>query len=245
MKTNKKEMKTFKITSRASEVLNWALGLGVVMAVLNFFDVMPTEVTTTAADGLSEVNKVVGDTFMNNALNVGIGLSQVTLLGVLLKAVNRKIKYRYVVALMVMVVQLALGVVVAAIPAGNTMMANGAYEMTNFGAFKAVLPVYINFFVYCAGAFLGYGLIKERGNVRRYGWALIFFPVLSYILGDVYTYLYNNVGGLTFQTLNTYHTIALVGQLLLWVGQMYCLRTTMSKDAEIEDGDSTDVNQFQ
>ena len=138
-------------------------------------------------------------------------------------------------ALLVIMVLSVLGTVAvcykALLPAHDLMMETPREE-----ALIQTFRGYNNVVIDLLNLFLGIGLIRKfRGSIRLYGMSLIICPILIFLTGGVFYYMYNEVGGLSMTAIDTYGTILTLIVFVLGLIPAIALRGSMSSDIPDEE----------
>ena len=227
MKINK-----FEITKRRISILGWSVGMGVVFLLMMLSEQLGNSVDSDSYDILA--TNVAGDykTELYGLVSFAFIVCSLLTMEQLRHALYKLNRFWLQLAQIVVMVLTVLGLLVGLVPA----------EMIDTDAVPGVdgtflrFPFYINIVISLSNLCLGIGLARRfGGRIRQYGIALAVLPVLSFLSGELYLYLYNNVGGLTLQTLSTYNTMILFFQTAIGIALLLLLNRTMKPIEEKEE----------
>lgn len=236
-------MKRFKISAVQSETLNWSIGLFIAFSLVNIVDHWtgaPTEGSTSLTETFATVQS---SSSIQIAESILVCATQLVMWEVFRRSLNNSKHFILQLALLVIMVLSVLGTAAvcykALLPAHDLMMETPREE-----ALIQTFRGYNNVVIGLLNLFLGIGLIRKfRGSIRLYGMSLIICPILIFLTGGVFYYMYNEVGGLSMTAIDTYGTILTLIVFVLGLIPAIALRGSMSADIPEEDIDEEDASQ--
>ena len=236
-------MKRFKISAVQSETLNWSIGLFIAFSLVNIVDHWtgaPTEGATSLTETFATVQS---SSSIQIAESILVFATQLVIWEVFSRCLNNSKHFILQLALLVIMVLSVLGTVAvcyrALLPAHDIMMETPREE-----ALIQTFRGYNNVVIGLLNLFLGIGLIRKfRGSIRLYGMSLIICPILIFLTGGVFYYMYNEVGGLSMTAIDTYGTILTLIVFVLGLIPAIALRGSMSADIPEEDIDEEVASQ--
>ena len=228
-------MKRFKISAVQSETLNWSIGLFIAFSLVNIVDHWtgaPTEGSTSLTETFATVQS---SSAIQIAESILVCATQLVMWEVFRRCLNNSKHFILQLALLVIMVLSVLGTAAvcykALLPAHDLMMETPREE-----ALIQTFRGYNNVVIGLLNLFLGIGLIRKfRGSIRLYGMSLIICPILIFLTGGVFYYMYNEVGGLSMTAINTYGTILTLIVFVLGLIPAIALRGSMSSDIPDEE----------
>lgn len=228
-------MKRFKISAVQSETLNWSIGLFIAFSLVNIVDHWtgaPTEGSTSLTETFATVQS---SSAIQMAESILVCATQLVMWEVFRRCLNNSKHFILQLALLVIMVLSVLGTAAvcykALLPAHDLMMETPREE-----ALIQTFRGYNNVVIGLLNLFLGIGLIRKfRGSIRLYGMSLIICPILIFLTGGVFYYMYNEVGGLSMTAIDTYGTILTLIVLVLGLIPAIALRGSMSSDIPDEE----------
>lgn len=228
-------MKRFKISAVQSETLNWNIGLFIVFSLVNIVDHWtgaPTEGSTSLTETFATVQS---SSAIQIAESILVCATQLVMWEVFRRCLNNSKHFILQLALFVIMVLSVLGTAAvcykALLPAHDLMMETPREE-----ALIQTFRGYNNVVIGLLNLFLGIGLIRKfRGSIRLYGMSLIICPILIFLTGGVFYYMYNEVGGLSMTAIDTYGTILTLIVFVLGLIPAIALRGSMSSDIPDEE----------
>ena len=228
-------MKRFKISAVQSETLNWSIGLFIAFSLVNIVDHWtgaPTEGSTSLTETFATVQS---SSAIQIAESILVCATQLVMWEVFRRCLNNSKHFILQLALLVIMVLSVLGTAAvcykALLPAHDLMMETPREE-----ALIQTFRGYNNVVIGLLNLFLGIGLIRKfRGSIRLYGMSLIICPILIFLTGGVFYYMYNEVGGLSMTTIDTYGTILTLIVFVLGLIPAIALRGSMSSDIPDEE----------
>lgn len=228
-------MKRFKISAVQSETLNWSIGLFIAFSLVNIVDHWtgaPTEGSTSLTETFATVQS---SSAIQIAESILVCATQLVMWEVFRRCLNNSKHFILQLALLVIMVLSVLGTAAvcykALLPAHDLMMETPREE-TLIQTFRG----YNNVVIGLLNLFLGIGLIRKfRGSIRLYGMSLIICPILIFLTGGVFYYMYNEVGGLSMTAIDTYGTILTLIVFVLGLIPAIALRGSMSSDIPDEE----------
>ena len=228
-------MKRFKISAVQSETLNWSIGLFIVFSLVNIVDHWtgaPTEGSTSLTETFATVQS---SSAIQIAESILVCATQLVMWEVFRRCLNNSKHFILQLALLVIMVLSVLGTAAvcykALLPAHDLMMETPREE-----ALIQTFRGYNNVVIGLLNLFLGIGLIRKfRGSIRLYGMSLIICPILIFLTGGVFYYMYNEVGGLSMTAIDTYGTILTLIVFVLGLIPAIALRGSMSSDIPDEE----------
>ena len=228
-------MKRFKISAVQSETLNWSIGLFIAFSLVNIVDHWtgaPTEGSTSLTETFATVQS---SSSIQIAESILVCATQLVMWEVFRRCLNNSKHFILQLALLVIMVLSVLGTVAvcykALLPAHDLMMETPREE-----ALIQTFRGYNNVVIGLLNLFLGIGLIRKfRGSIRLYGMSLIICPILIFLTGGVFYYMYNEVGGLSMTAIDTYGTILTLIVFVLGLIPAIALRGSMSSDIPDEE----------
>ena len=228
-------MKRFKISAVQSETLNWNIGLFIVFSLVNIVDHWtgaPTEGSTSLTETFATVQS---SSAIQIAESILVCATQLVMWEVFRRCLNNSKRFILQLALFVIMVLSVLGTAAvcykALLPAHDLMMETPREE-----ALIQTFRGYNNVVIGLLNLFLGIGLIRKfRGSIRLYGMSLIICPILIFLTGGVFYYMYNEVGGLSMTAIDTYGTILTLIVFVLGLIPAIALRGSMSSDIPDEE----------
>lgn len=228
-------MKRFKISAVQSETLNWNIGLFIVFSLVNIVDHWtgaPTEGSTSLTETFATVQS---SSAIQIAESILVCATQLVMWEVFRRCLNNSKHFILQLALLVIMVLSVLGTAAvcykALLPAHDLMMETPREE-----ALIQTFRGYNNVVIGLLNLFLGIGLIRKfRGSIRLYGMSLIICPILIFLTGGVFYYMYNEVGGLSMTAIDTYGTILTLIVFVLGLIPAIALRGSMSSDIPDEE----------
>ena len=228
-------MKRFKISAVQSETLNWSIGLFIAFSLVNIVDHWtgaPTEGSTSLTETFATVQS---SSAIQIAESILVCATQLVMWEVFRRCLNNSKHFILQLALLVIMVLSVLGTAAvcykALLPAHDLMM-----ETPHEEALIQTFRGYNNVVIGLLNLFLGIGLIcKFRGSIRLYGMSLIICPILIFLTGGVFYYMYNEVGGLSMTAIDTYGTILTLIVFVLGLIPAIALRGSMSSDIPDEE----------
>lgn len=228
-------MKRFKISAVQSETLNWSIGLFIAFSLVNIVDHWtgaPTEGSTSLTETFATVQS---SSAIQIAESILVCATQLVMWEVFRRCLNNSKHFFLQLALLVIMVLSVLGTAAvcykALLPAHDLMMETPREE-----ALIQTFRGYNNVVIGLLNLFLGIGLIcKFRGSIRLYGMSLIICPILIFLTGGVFYYMYNEVGGLSMTAIDTYGTILTLIVFVLGLIPAIALRGSMSSDIPDEE----------
>lgn len=226
----------FEITKRRISILGWSVGMGIVFLLIMLSEALGNNVdgdsydilaTNVAGDFKTELYGLVSFAFIVCSL-----LTMEQLRHALYKLNHFWLQLAQIVVMVLTVLGLLIGLVpVEMIDTDAVSGVDGTFQI-----FRDALPFYNNIVISLTNLYLGIGLARRfGGRIRQYGIALAVLPVLSFLSGELYLYLYNNVGGLTLQTLSTSNTMILFFQTAIEIALLLLLNRTMKPIEEKEE----------
>lgn len=228
-------MKRFKISAVQSETLNWSIGLFIAFSLVNIVDHWtgaPTEGSTSLTETFATVQS---SSSIQIAESILVCATQLVMWEVFRRCLNSSKHFILQLALLVIMVLSVLGTAAvcykALLPAHDLMMETPREE-----ALIQTFRGYNNVVIGLLNLFLGIGLIRKfRGSIRLYGMSLIICPILIFLTGGVFYYMYNEVGGLSMTAIDTYGTILTLIVFVLGLIPAIALRGSMSSDIPDEE----------
>ena len=228
-------MKRFKISAVQSETLNWSIGLFIAFSLVNIVDHWtgaPTEGSTSLTETFATVQS---SSAIQIAESILVCATQLVMWEVFRRCLNNSKHFILQLALLVIMVLSVLGTAAvcykALLPAHELMMETPREE-----ALIQTFRGYNNVVIGLLNLFLGIGLIRKfRGSIRLYGMSLIICPILIFLTGGVFYYMYNEVGGLSMTAIDTYGTILTLIVFVLGLIPAIALRGSMSSDIPDEE----------
>ena len=228
-------MKRFKISAVQSETLNWSIGLFIAFSLENIVDHWtgaPTEGSTSLTETFATVQS---SSAIQIAESILVCATQLVMWEVFRRCLNNSKHFILQLALLVIMVLSVLGTAAvcykALLPAHDLMMETPREE-----ALIQTFRGYNNVVIGLLNLFLGIGLIRKfRGSIRLYGMSLIICPILIFLTGGVFYYMYNEVGGLSMTAIDTYGTILTLIVFVLGLIPAIALRGSMSSDIPDEE----------
>lgn len=228
-------MKKFKISTVQSETLNWSIGLFIAFSLVNIVDHWtgaPTEGSTSLTETFATVQS---SSAIQIAESILVCATQLVMWEVFRRCLNNSKHFILQLALLVIMVLSVLGTAAvcykALLPAHDLMMETPREE-----ALIQTFRGYNNVVIGLLNLFLGIGLIRKfRGSIRLYGMSLIICPILIFLTGGVFYYMYNEVGGLSMTAIDTYGTILTLIVFVLGLIPAIALRGSMSSDIPDEE----------
>ena len=228
-------MKRFKISAVQSETLNWSIGLFIAFSLVNIVDHWtgaPTEGSTSLTETFATVQS---SSAIQIAESILVCATQLVMWEVFRRCLNNSKHFILQLALLVIMVLSVLGTAAvcykALLPAHDLMMETPREE-----ALIQTFRGYNNVVIGLLNLFLGIGLIRKfRGSIRLYGMSLIICPILIFLTGGVFYYMYNEVGGLSMTAIDTYGTILTLIVFVLGLIPTIALRGSMSSDIPDEE----------
>lgn len=228
-------MKRFKISAVQSETLNWSIGLFIAFSLVNIVDHWtgaPTEGSTSLTETFATVQS---SSAIQIAESILVCATQLVMWEVFRRCLNNSKHFILQLALLVIMVLSVLGTAAvcykALLPAHDLMMETPREE-----ALIQTFRGYNNIVIGLLNLFLGIGLIRKfRGSIRLYGMSLIICPILIFLTGGVFYYMYNEVGGLSMTAIDTYGTILTLIVFVLGLIPAIALRGSMSSDIPDEE----------
>ena len=228
-------MKRFKISAVQSETLNWSIGLFIAFSLVNIVDHWtgaPTEGSTSLTETFATVQS---SSAIQIAESILVCATQLVMWEVFRRCLNNSKHFILQLALLVIMVLSVLGTAAvcykALLPAYDLMMETPREE-----ALIQTFRGYNNVVIGLLNLFLGIGLIRKfRGSIRLYGMSLIICPILIFLTGGVFYYMYNEVGGLSMTAIDTYGTILTLIVFVLGLIPAIALRGSMSSDIPDEE----------
>ena len=228
-------MKRFKISAVQSETLNWSIGLFIAFSLVNIVDHWtgaPTEGSTSLTETFATVQS---SSAIQIAESILVCATQFVMWEVFRRCLNNSKHFILQLALLVIMVLSVLGTAAvcykALLPAHDLMMETPREE-----ALIQTFRGYNNVVIGLLNLFLGIGLIRKfRGSIRLYGMSLIICPILIFLTGGVFYYMYNEVGGLSMTAIDTYGTILTLIVFVLGLIPAIALRGSMSSDIPDEE----------
>ena len=228
-------MKRFKISAIQSETLNWSIGLFIAFSLVNIVDHWtgaPTEGSTSLTETFATVQS---SSAIQIAESILVCATQLVMWEVFRRCLNNSKHFILQLALLVIMVLSVLGTAAvcykALLPAHDLMMETPREE-----ALIQTFRGYNNVVIGLLNLFLGIGLIRKfRGSIRLYGMSLIICPILIFLTGGVFYYMYNEVGGLSMTAIDTYGTILTLIVFVLGLIPAIALRGSMSSDIPDEE----------
>lgn len=226
----------FEITKRRISILGWSVGMGIVFLLIMLSESLGNNVDSDSYDILA--TNIAGDfkTELYGLVSFAFVVCSLLTMEQLRHALYKLNHFWLQLAQIVIMVLTVLGLLVGLVPV--EMIDTDAVPGVDgtFQRFQNTLPFYINIVISLTNLCLGIGLVRcFGGRIRQYGIALAVLPVLSFLSGELYLYLYNNVGGLTLQTLNTYNTMMLFFQTAMEIALLLLLNRTMKPIEEKEE----------
>ena len=228
-------MKRFKISAVQSETLNWSIGLFIAFSLVNIVDHWtgaPTEGSTSLTETFATVQS---SSAIQIAESILVCATQLVMWEVFRRCLNNSKHFILQLALLVIMVLSVLGTAAvcykALLPAHDLMMETPREE-----ALIQTFRGYNNVVIGLLNLFLGIGLIRKfRGSIRLYGMSLIICPILIFLTGGVFYYMYNAVSGLSMTAIDTYGTILTLIVFVLGLIPAIALRGSMSSDIPDEE----------
>ena len=228
-------MRRFKISAVQSETLNWSIGLFIAFSLVNIVDHWtgaPTEGSTSLTETFATVQS---SSAIQIAESILVCATQLVMWEVFRRCLNNSKHFILQLALLVIMVLSVLGTAAvcykALLPAHDLMMETPREE-----ALIQTFRGYNNVVIGLLNLFLGIGLIRKfRGSIRLYGMSLIICPILIFLTGGVFYYMYNEVGGLSMTAIDTYGTILTLIVFVLGLIPAIALRGSMSSDIQDEE----------
>ena len=228
-------MKRFKISAVQSETLNWSIGLFIAFSLVNIVDHWtgaPTEGSTSLTETFATVQS---SSAIQIAESILVCATQLVMWEAFRRCLNNSKHFILQLALLVIMVLSVLGTAAvcykALLPAHDLMMETPREE-----ALIQTFRGYNNVVIGLLNLFLGIGLIRKfRGSIRLYGMSLIICPILIFLTGGVFYYMYNEVGGLSMTAIDTYGTILTLIVFVLGLIPAIALRGSMSSDIPDEE----------
>lgn len=226
----------FEITKRRISILGWSVGMGIVFLLIMLSEALGNNVDGDSYDILA--TNVAGDfkTELYGLVSFAFIVCSLLTMEQLRHALYKLNHFWLQLAQIVVMVLTVLGLLIGLVPAEMIDTDSVPGVDGTFQIFRDALPFYNNIVISLTNLYLGIGLARRfGGRIHQYGIALAVLPVLSFLSGELYLYLYNNVGGLTLQTLSTYNTMILFFQTAIEIALLLLLNRTMKPIEEKEE----------
>ncbi|WP_277064345.1 hypothetical protein [Prevotella aurantiaca] len=226
----------FEITKRRISILGWSVGMGIVFLLIMLSESLGNNVDGDSYDILA--TNIAGDfkTELYGLVSFAFIVCSLLTMEQLRHALYKLNHFWLQLAQIVVMVLTVLGLLIGLVPAEMIDTDSVPGVDGTFQIFRDALPFYNNIVISLTNLYLGIGLARRfGGRIRQYGIALAVLPVLSFLSGELYLYLYNNVGGLTLQTLSTYNTMILFFQTAIEIALLLLLNRTMKPIVEKEE----------
>lgn len=201
-------MKKFTISSIQNEVLNWAFGLFLAFSAVSMID----HWTGTPSDNQNPFTAVFESLQSLSGIQIAEAVlllcTQLVMWELMRRQLNKLGHFFLQLSVLVVMVLSVLSTAASCYPVSQPnpelMQPISQTELVirNFIGYSDLVVWFINLF-------LGIGIARKfRGSVRLYGLSLFLAPLVSLLSTETYTYIYNNVGGVTQTDIITYGTIA-------------------------------------
>ena len=226
----------FEITKRRISILGWSVGMGIVFLLIMLSESLGNNVDGDSYDILA--TNIAGDfkTELYGLVSFAFIVCSLLTMEQLRHALYKLNHFWLQLAQILVMVLTVLGLLIGLVPAEMIDTDSVPGVDGTFQIFRDALPFYNNIVISLTNLYLGIGLARRfGGRIRQYGIALAVLPVLSFLSGELYLYLYNNVGGLTLQTLSTYNTMILFFQTAIEIALLLLLNRTMKPIVEKEE----------
>lgn len=226
----------FEITKRRISILGWSVGMGIVFLLIMLSESLGNNVDGDSYDILA--TNIAGDfkTELYGLVSFAFIVCSLLTMEQLRHALYKLNHFWLQLAQIVVMVLTVLGLLIGLVPVEMIDIDSVPGVDGTFQIFRDALPFYNNIVISLTNLYLGIGLARRfGGRIRQYGIALAVLPVLSFLSGELYLYLYNNVGGLTLQTLSTYNTMILFFQTAIEIALLLLLNRTMKPIEEKEE----------
>ena len=223
-------LKTFSITPKAGQVLNWSLGLFVVFSVFNLIDGWTSEPNAGQGVLTNAFSTVQSNSFIRAIEYSVIAATKLAMLEVFRRCLNKngdKAAQLTVTIMMVLIFCLALS---CALPQFLFTQEEEVMAILHGG-----LPSYFAYFTKVA--FLVFFITKlvlcvqfvrtYAGKIRLFGISLFGCQVLTWLIDFAYFVVYTWVSGATMTEITTLFTITSLLTVVLALIPFCVLKTTM------------------
>ncbi|GAB6983438.1 hypothetical protein [Prevotella dentasini] len=222
------KLERFRVSPKADETMNWALGIALAAYALSFLD----NYFSPANDGQEPLVQLFASAVNPDVLSI---VEMVLKLGGTLvimenlrRCLVREGRYFLQLAVVLLMVLMTLLGVVGCLPDGTVMDAEGTVSQTALGVFQNRFFFWDSVAIFLNEVFLGVGLMRfYAGLIRLYGLSLFCAPLLAQLGSFGVYYVYTEVGGVTMNTIQTLASINNYASVVLAVLPLVLMRLSM------------------
>lgn len=227
------KLKTFSITSKAGQVLNWSLSLFVVFSVFNLVDGW----TSTPNDGQGVFTQAFATLQGNDCIRAVeyfmIAATKLTMLETFRRCLNKN-GYKAVQLILTIMMALIFSLALADIlpmflfsseDRVQAILNSGLPSLFTSFSKIAYLVLVLTKFILCVQ------LVKNfAGKIRLFGVSLFGCQLLSWVIDLVYLFVYTYVGGVSMADISTLYTFITLFNFVILLLPFCILKNTMVKN---------------
>lgn len=226
-------LKTFSITPKEGEILNWSLGLLLAFSVLNLIDGW-TSAPNAGQGVLTNAFAVLqGNDYIRAIEYTVIAAGKLTMLELFRRCLNKNGDKAAQLTVTVMMVLIFCQSLVGTLPMFLFTEEEELSAMLHGG-----LPAYFTSFSKIAFIILAFTKLvlcvqlvrKYAGKIRLFGASLFGCQVLFWLIDLIYFIVYTYVGGVTMTEISSIYTFVSILSFVLVLAPFCVLRTTMVKN---------------
>ena len=227
------KLKTFAITPKEGEILNWSLGLLLAFSVLNLIDGW-TSAPNAGQGVLTNAFAVLqGNDYIRAIEYTVIAAGKLTMLELFRRCLNKNGDKAAQLTVTVMMVLIFCQSLVGTLPMFLFTEEEELSAMLHGG-----LPAYFTSFSKIAFIILAFTKLvlcvqlvrKYAGKIRLFGASLFGCQVLFWLIDLIYFIVYTYVGGVTMTEISSIYTFVSILSFVLVLAPFCVLRTTMVKN---------------
>lgn len=227
------KLKTFSITPKEGEILNWSLGLLLAFSVLNLIDGW-TSAPNAGQGVLTNAFAVLqGNDYIRAIEYTVIAAGKLTMLELFRRCLNKNGDKAAQLTVTVMMVLIFCQSLVGTLPMFLFTEEEELSAMLHGG-----LPSYFTSFSKIAFIILAFTKLvlcvqlvrKYAGKIRLFGASLFGCQVLFWLIDLIYFIVYTYVGGVTMTEISSIYTFVSILSFVLVLAPFCVLRTTMVKN---------------
>lgn len=227
------KLKTFSITPKEGEILNWSLGLLLAFSVLNLIDGW-TSAPNAGQGVLTNAFAVLqGNDYIRAIEYTVIAAGKLTMLELFRRCLNKNGDKAAQLTVTVMMVLIFCQSLVGTLPMFLFTEEEELSAMLHGG-----LPSYFTSFSKIAFIILAFTKLvlcvqlvrKYAGKIRLFGASLFGCQVLFWLIELIYFIVYTYVGGVTMTEISSIYTFVSILSFVLVLAPFCVLRTTMVKN---------------
>lgn len=227
------KLKTFSITPKEGEILNWSLGLFVAFSVLNLIDGWMSAPNAGQGVLTNAFAVLQGNDYIRAIEYTVIAAGKLTMLELFRRCLNKNGDKAAQLTVTVMMVLIFCQSLVGTLPMFLFTEEEELSAMLHGG-----LPSYFTSFSKIAFIILAFTklvlcvqLVRNyAGKIRLFGASLFGCQVLLWLIDLIYFIVYTYVGGVTMTEISSIYTFVSILSFVLVLAPFCVLRTTMVKN---------------